>query len=137
MTATDTRLSLSAFIARERIRCRAEYQGFETEDGWGHDAWKVTLTRNGKRLTVPFRMGSGHNQKEPTALDVLECLLSDAASIENARSFEEWAEEPGFDTDSRKAEQSYRQCEAQHRKLKAWLGSERLFEEALWDLERG
>ena len=59
---------------------------------------------NGGRsqLTTFFSVGSGW-KRFPDVLDVLSCLASESASFENARSFEEWAGEMGFDSDSRNA----------------------------------
>jgi hypothetical protein len=74
-------------------------------------------------MVVPFGMGSA-NTEEPDAADVLNCLASDASGYENARSFEEWASELGFDADSRKAERTYREVERQAQQLRAFLGSE-------------
>ncbi len=45
----------------------------------------------------------------PNPLDVLHSLVLDAATID-CRDFEEWASEFGYDTDSRRAEATYRAC---------------------------
>lgn len=45
----------------------------------------------------------------PEFADVLYSLVSDAEVLEYS-SFDEWAENFGYDTDSRKAEQTYRAC---------------------------
>ena len=58
----------------------------------------------------------------PTAEDVLGSLAMDAGSIENSRHFEEWANESGYDTDSRKAEASYNECKRLTRELEIFLG---------------
>lgn len=58
-------------------------------------------------LTTPFYTGGAWG--EPTAEDVLRCLILDAREYDNARDFEEWAEELGYDPDSRKAEALYHQ----------------------------
>lgn len=44
----------------------------------------------------------------PTATSALSCLLMDAEAF--GFTFEEWASEFGYDTDSRKAEATYREC---------------------------
>lgn len=44
----------------------------------------------------------------PTAASVLYCLLSDAAAID--QSFDDWAGDFGYDTDSRKALATYEAC---------------------------
>lgn len=74
------------------------------------DGWTVTLKYGGKQFTVPFYKGRGHGGAEPTTKEVLECLFSDASSAENARDFEDFASEFGYDSDSRNAEKIYRQC---------------------------
>ena len=80
-------------------------------------------------------MGYGHNGKAPKAADILDCLASDAASYDNARSFEDWASEFGYDEDSRKAERIFKACGKQAIKLKRFLG-EPAYERLLWDTER-
>lgn len=123
--------SLTSFIAEHRITAEAEYQGQHSEThetSWGskqtfyQDDWKVTLKHRRKQLTVDFHMGQGHQQAEPTAHDVLSCLLMDASGYDSARDFEDWASEYGYDTDSRKAEQTYNTLIKQTRRLKQFMG---------------
>ena len=128
--------SLNEFINHNRIHARAEW----TDDNpgmsdmpAGSSHWRVILTRSGKRMTVPFSQGPAIS-REPTAEDVLDCLASDAASFENAQSFEDWASEYGYDADSRKAERIYRAVEKQTVKLRAFMGE--LYQPLLWDIER-
>lgn len=109
------------------------------EDQWHKDArhWKVRLTAGRKpvrRLTVPFSQGSAHTQA-PRLGDVLDCLASDASGVENAKDFEDWCGEYGYDTDSRKAERTYRAVVKQTDALKQWLG-EAAYQELLWEVER-
>jgi hypothetical protein len=119
------RRSLKTRIRDDRIRASAKYRGSAPSYVTGMDDmdwWNVTLKMNGRQLTVPFGMGYGHNQAEPTAENVLSCLLSDASDAENAASFEDWCSEYGRDTDSRSAERTYRQIRKQTEKLSAFLG---------------
>ena len=75
-------------------------------------------------FTLYFSQGSGHT-KAPTLCDVLSCMAADdAASYENAGSFEDWAQEYGWDTDSRKAEKVYRAVKRQAEQLKRVLGAD-------------
>lgn len=46
---------------------------------------------------------------KPDLLDVVHCLLLDSAVLEFS-DFEEWANEYGYNTDSRKAEEIYERC---------------------------
>ena len=87
------------------------------------DHWRVMLTGPaGVSTTLIFTKGYGHGGARPALAEVLGCLVSDAQSLEGARSFEEWARELGYDPDSRKAERIYKAVVAQTDKLKAALG---------------
>jgi hypothetical protein len=61
---------------------------------------------------------------EPELADVLQSLLMDGQAFFNAQSFEDWADDFGYDKDSRQAEAIYRQCDAIGRKLSAALPKE-------------
>ena len=61
----------------------------------------------------------------PTLRDVLYSLVSDADAIDCA-TFEDWAINYGYDTDSRSAEKAYRACLESGLKLRAMLGEEAL-----------
>ena len=86
--------------------------------------WKVALLnpKNKKQLTVIFSRGYGHNGQEPTADDVLYCLVSDSDCMDY--DFEEWAENLGYDPDSRKAEKTFKVCKRQSAKLIKFIDSE-------------
>lgn len=92
------------------------------DQNWQARHYKVELSRrdHGETLTIPFSMGMGL-ECEPDAETVLDCLASDSASIENARSFEDWAAELGYDADSRKAERTFKLCRDQAEALERWL----------------
>ena len=100
------------------------------------DHWRVTLRRpdTEQRLTVYFSMGSGHHGKEPDAAGVLDCLASDSAGIENARDFEDWCSDYGYDTDSRKAHKTWTACQRQADHLKAFMGTQ--YQALLFETER-
>jgi hypothetical protein len=133
---TDTK-TLAAFIATNKIKARAAWtdRNPHMEGSDRMDNWKVQLRMGAKRLSVYFSMGMGHGGAEPGADDVLNCLASDAAGIENASSFEDWCDEYGYDTDSRKHLRTFKVCERQAEKLKAFLGDD-LYRELLWETER-
>jgi hypothetical protein len=80
--------------------------------------WRVTLRYQGRRMTVPFFTDSA-KIKPPTAARVLYCLASDATA--NSQSFEDWASDFGYDTDSRKVERVYKLCVQNGRKLRNLL----------------
>lgn len=95
--------------------------------------YTVTISYDGNSMSVPYSMGLGLSGS-PEIEDVLDCLASDASGIENARNFEDWAAEYGYDRDSRKAEKTYNQCKKQSRELNELLG--RLYPVLLWEVER-
>lgn len=70
----------------------------------------------------------------PDLESVLDCLASDSHSVRNARHFEEWAADCGYDTDSRRAETTYRICEKIAAQLEDALGRE-AFDELLEGVE--
>ncbi len=71
----------------------------------------------------------------PPLTDVLDCLADDCAGYENARCFEDFAREYGYDTDSRKAERIYRACGAQHQALESVFGRT-VLHELMFETER-
>lgn len=85
----------------------------------------ITMVGRGNHepMTVYFSQGSAH-KKNPTLAEVLDCLASEASGVDNARSFEDWASEYGYDLDSRKAERAYQICKKQAQELKALLGQD-------------
>lgn len=128
--------TMKSFIERNRIKINSEWadENKNAPDWKDANHYKVTLRMGKKQLTTYFSQGYAISG-EPKADDVLDCMASDAAGIENARSFEDWASEYGYDTDSRKAEKIYNVCVTQAEKLKAFLG-DTLYNNLLWDTER-
>ena len=87
----------------------------------GSASWEATLSFKDMTLSVPFFQGPAIKEP-PTAADVLSCLLLDATGYDDARNFEDWAPEFGYDPDSRKAEKIYHECGEISKKLHALLG---------------
>jgi hypothetical protein len=132
--------TLTRFINRNRITASVEWAdnnpNMEADKEWNRGAshWKITLRCRGRQMTTYFSQGSAISGL-PTAADLLDCLASDSSGIENARSFEDWCSEYGYDTDSRKAEKTFKVCERQAQKLKTFLPSGE-YEMLLWHVER-
>lgn len=59
---------------------------------------------------------------EPTKFDVLYCIVSDIDGLEETIGFEEWADNFGFDSDSRKAEGIYHACCKEAREFRNFMG---------------
>lgn len=138
-----TRGTMTEFIDELGITATAEQAPDNPQaddDTWGQTArhWLVTLRRQAARdqtrtLEVPFSQGEGWTT-DPTAKDVLECLASDASSVISGETFEEWASEYGYDTDSRRAERTFKAVKDQTAKAQAWLGREGL-ERLVWETD--
>jgi hypothetical protein len=137
MTDTITK-TIEQFISDARISMTAARvdRNSHMEDSDRMDHWKCTLVRivaaSSKKvyrakMTTYFSMGYGHGGREPQTREVLDCLTSDASSVE-WDSFEDWADNLGYDRDSRKAERIYKTIERETVKLKKFLGAN-LFDE--------
>ncbi len=100
----------------------------------GSSHWRCVLRHDRRQLTTYFSMGPAHSH-QPTVREVLDCLASDASCVENARDFEEFARELGYDTDSRKAERIYNVCRKQSARLARLLGRD-TYHSLLWNTER-
>lgn len=71
--------------------------------------------------SVDYWAETNQKQPAPALRDVLYCLVMDASVLDFAR-FEEWANEYGYDTDSRQAKATYRLCLEQALQLRALVG---------------
>lgn len=81
-----------------------------------HRVWDVRLRLDGREMAVTYRTGLALDNT-PTAADVLETLIQDSNGYDNADGFEDWADNYGYDTDSRRAERLYRAVESQRNDL--------------------
>ncbi len=72
----------------------------------------------------------------PELADVLDCLASDASSVEGVRNFEDWAGDIGYDPDSRSGEATYKIIERQAKDLRYILATREIFETLLHETER-
>jgi hypothetical protein len=127
--------TMKQFVNKNKIKATSEWANANPNmaDSQNMNHFKVTLRGGGRQMTLYFSQGYGISG-EPDAASVLNCLASDSASVENARSFDDWASDLGYDPDSRKAEKIFKTCEVQAAKLKKFLG-EALYKTLLWDTE--
>ena len=70
----------------------------------------------------------------PSAADVLDCLASDSNTIDNARNFEDFCSDLGYDSDSRKAEKIYKACRHAAKRLRNFIGDQ--YETLVYNTER-
>lgn len=120
---------LQKFCAENKIRAKVESAddnpNMDAKDKRSMNHYRVTLRRGDRRMTVPFSTGMGWT-REPDAADVLNCLISDASGFLSACDFEDWCSEYGYDTDSRRAERTFKLIDKQTTKVRNFLGE-------LWD----
>jgi hypothetical protein len=102
-----------------KIHAAVTYGNNAEPIGENMNPWTVALRYDGRRMTVPFWTGSGITS-DPTAADVLDCLLSDAQM--GTGTFEDFCADLGYDTDSRKAFDTWQACERIAKSLPRFLG---------------
>jgi len=130
------RIKLATFIKRHGLTMTVKHTGQQPNRSDTQDVWRCVISRKGfkGKLVTPFKMGSGHNGKAPELAEVLDCLASDIAGVENNPKFEDFAAEYGYEVDSRAEEKIFKACVRQRDKLKAFIGDE--YETLLWNIDR-
>jgi hypothetical protein len=129
---TYTELTQKHNINYTRIGVYSRPDGLMDDQPMNHYKFRITCGKRG--FTLYFSQGLGIHT-EATMEDVLDCVASDASGYENARSFEDWANELGYDPDSRKVERIYRAVKRQAEQLKRTIGED-AYNELLWNTER-
>lgn len=88
-------------------------------NGQPENNWRVTVRYRKRQLTTDYF--GGILITNPEAHEVLGSLLMDS-DVEYENSFEDWAESYGYDTDSRRAENIYKECKINASKTRQLLG---------------
>jgi hypothetical protein len=130
-------MTLNGFIESAKVKMTAELVDqnpnmFDMPPGSTH--WRCVLRAGRSRMTVYFSQGPAVS-REPDVATVLDCLANDASGYDNTGSFEDWADEYGYDIDSRKAERTYRAVEKQALALRRLLG-ESAYQTLLYGTDR-
>jgi hypothetical protein len=84
---------------------------------------------NGREYSFLFQNGRG-KPILPPEVDVFACIVGDGYEAINAGSFEDWADNFGLDTDSRKAEKTYNEALRHGLAMRAAFGETFLSEAA-------
>ncbi len=105
---------------------RDKSDGAKAEREWDAHAshWRITF----RKASVDGSFETYYSQGKfytspPTADDVLRSMFIDA-SAEDDGSFEAWADDLGYDLDSRSAERTYRACLASAAALRSLFGED-------------
>jgi hypothetical protein len=89
----------------------------------GATHWAVTLTHGSSEAVDAYFSQGSAICAEPTAADVLSCLILDARCGE--MSFEEFCGDFGYDEDSRTAYRTWETCAAVTLRIQRFLGDDR------------
>lgn len=127
--------SVNAKLSELNIQYSVVYIGEVTRDKWQSDSWRVTFKRNGKSFSIDYFTGLGLRKMKPRAIEptsnkksihyhawaqinivpvkpdatgVLYSLFVDSQALD--MSFDNWASDYGYDSDSIKAITIYQQC---------------------------
>jgi hypothetical protein len=113
------------------------------QDGWEHNAYRIRLRRRAtadtgaRSITVPWMQGMAH-QGAPDAATVLNAIVGDTVTHDNAASFDGFLAEFGTDTEDRAAVKAQRKIwaalERQSPKVRAFLGDD--FDAVAFDTDR-
>jgi hypothetical protein len=89
------------------------------------DHYRITLSNKQGRYTFSFWNSANDSQqgKQPTAYDVLSCLGGEVYSPD---SLEDFCSEYGYDTDSRKAEKTFKASAKQQESLRRLFSTDQL-----------
>lgn len=97
-----------------------DYDGASESGKYPHEPLAKHVHEHGTRLDI--RHGYQMRQlPKPELRDVLYSLVSDSDAADS--TFEDWASDLGYDTDSRKAEAMYRACLDIGSRLRSLIGS--------------
>lgn len=143
----QTTITISEFAKKHELRVEfREVRRNPNMEGMDKNArhYDVTLYRGpGTAYSMNLYYSKGSALPRGVKVEeVLDCLASDAAGYDNARDFEDWASEYGYDPDSRKAEGIYdligRQCRDLQYVLKGQKGTHgnSAYAELLYEVER-
>lgn len=112
--------SMTSLVTRDRVRADVAY-GTHVPGEWDpySHPWRITLRRSRRQLTVDFYTGPAC-YGEPTAADVLDCLVSDVRYGEV--SFEEFCSDLGYEEDSRRAYATWEKCRELAPRVRRFLG---------------
>lgn len=98
------------------------------------DCWVSTMRFNGRQFTFTYKMGEGHNGKEPDLESALDSLVSDARSWEDSDGdYGDWASQFGYG-DSAEHKRTFKACARIARRLKKLFGDE-LYQFLLYNVE--
>jgi hypothetical protein len=110
------------FLDEAKVQFKVKLLGpikFFCEPTQARHVFKVTFRRGQKYFTVKFKQSVASGDTHPTPYDVLSCLTK-----HNPHRFKDFCADYGYDTDSRKAYDAYKEV------VKEWEKVSSFFSEA-------
>ncbi|WP_100513960.1 hypothetical protein [Mycobacteroides abscessus] len=133
-------MNITEYVAQEGITAEIlEDLGIGTEDGWEGHRYILRLHNptTGNSMTTPWGQGLAFTSAPTERVDyIADSLISDTWSYQQARDFEDWANEFGLDTDSRKAEAMYKAVGDMVNDVVAFFGGQDKFEYVATEIDR-
>ncbi|KWW17954.1 hypothetical protein AS888_20805 [Peribacillus simplex] len=105
------------------IHIQNQFLGQKSDGDRTYNVYKTTIKYSSKQMTIPFDMKLGLS-REPEEGDVISSLVLDMWAYESVADFKNFCNELGYDTDDRRAEEIYRECGRNGKKLKNLLGDD-------------
>ncbi len=119
------------------MRCRpVSVNGHPTRliaEPWAPQQFSCRLYRSNGHHPLTAIVGS--TDGTPELCDVLDVVAAQAAVVDQAHGYEQWAREMGFDPDSREGERVYRAARREAKLLRQLLGEDQ-YARLLWQTER-
>jgi len=112
---------------------------YETDDeGWDHTLWQLTMTRDdGQNIRVAYKTGTGILKYTVKPFDVFISVLAEAKDLREYDSFQDFAIDMGYETDSRKAYRLWLAGRRQAKRIQTFLPYGSDFIIAASEIERG
>lgn len=101
--------SMGVAFAYLRVNTRPDNLMADMPAGSSHH--RVLIKRGNQEMTIYYSRGPAHESENPDNADVFNSLLIDTSAIDIGYEFEEWAENLGFNPDSREAERIFKLCQ--------------------------
>lgn len=127
--SNEIRDKVDGLLAEYGVKFSVKYVGETVKKDWGGNGKGQTVDHFRFKLgdyESDFYMGLGNRVAQkftatrkpisPRAADVLYCILSDAEAVDY--SFSDWCDMFGYDSDSIKSLETYRECEKTGRELR-------------------
>lgn len=118
----------SEFAKKYRVTVQDKFVDITTDDtGWEHTHYSVTLKHRRRTLTFDYRMGMGHSDFDGDGA-IAAVTWDSRAGLED---FQEFCDNGGYDTDSRKAYEMWEACVKMRKDAHEWCTSEEMWQDLL------